>query len=187
MLYLVSGTSRSGKTTIAKNLLRRKQLPYLSLDWLVMGFTNGIPQYGLHDKLWPNEIAERLWSFFEAMTDNMLWEDVDYVIEGEALLPGSAAKLIGKHPGRVRAVFVGYTDIGVKEKVALVKQYSDGENDWLTREPDAFIEDHISNMIQYSRMIRADCRKHRLPYFDTSRNFSDAIEKAMASLLGETS
>ncbi|MHC5182780.1 MAG: hypothetical protein ACYSPI_00655, partial [Planctomycetota bacterium] len=49
MLYLVSGTSRSGKTLIAEKLMEEKQIPYMSLDWLMMGFTNGMPQLGIHD------------------------------------------------------------------------------------------------------------------------------------------
>ena len=34
MLFLVSGTSRSGKTLIARKTLSVKQVPYRSLDWL---------------------------------------------------------------------------------------------------------------------------------------------------------
>ena len=50
MLYLISGASRAGKTIIAKKSSTKKDLSYFSLDWLVMGFTKGIPAYGIHDK-----------------------------------------------------------------------------------------------------------------------------------------
>ena len=63
MLYLISGASRSGKTMIAEKILSRKNLPYMSLDWLVMGFTNGMPECGIHDLLFPDEIAKKLWGF----------------------------------------------------------------------------------------------------------------------------
>ena len=33
MLYLFSGTSRSGKTIIAKKIATQKGIPFLSLDW----------------------------------------------------------------------------------------------------------------------------------------------------------
>jgi hypothetical protein len=52
--------------------LQQAKTPYISLDWLVMGFTNGIPKYGIHDKLFPNEIAVKFWSFLEAMCENMI-------------------------------------------------------------------------------------------------------------------
>lgn len=186
MLYLISGASRSGKTTIAKNIFHRNNLPYMSLDWLVMGFTNGEPGFGIHDKLWPNEIAGKIWSFFKAMIDGMLWEDVDYVIEGEAILPALVVDLIKKHPDRIKIVFVGYTDIAVSEKVALVKKYSGGDNDWLTKEPDHYINDHISNMVEYSKKIKGECDEVGLPYFDTSDDFLAATDRATTYLTGES-
>ena len=87
MIYIISGTSRSGKSIIAQKFMQKRGIPYLSLDWLVMGFTNGIPEYGIHDKLWPDEIAERLWDYLKAMLESIIWSESDIVIEGEALLP----------------------------------------------------------------------------------------------------
>ena len=185
MLFLVSGTSRSGKTLIARKILAAKQIPYLSLDWLMMGFNDGIPEYGIHHLLWPNEIAEKMGPFLLGMIDSMLIDGMDYVIEGEAMLPQLVADLVDKHPENIKAVFVGYTEINVNDKVALVKKHSNGENDWLTKESDEYIRDHIENMIAYSKMIKSGCEKHRLSYFDTSENFLGAIEAATDFLVGE--
>lgn len=186
MLYLISGTSRSGKTIMARTLLAEHGLPYLSLDWLMMGFNDGIPEYGIHHLLWPHEIARKMWPFLSGMTANMIFDGMDYVIEGEAMLPELIAELVEKHPGKVKGVFVGYTDISVKDKVALVKKYSDGEDDWLTKESDNYIEDHIANMVGYSKTIKQECAKHSLPFFDTSRDFSAAIEAAAEYLVAKT-
>jgi len=185
MLYLVSGASRSGKTLIAKRLLADKQIPYLSLDWLMMGFNDGIPEYGIHHLLWPNEIAEKMRPFLLGMIDSMLVDGMDYVIEGEAMLPQLIANLIEKYPDKVKVVFVGYNEINVKDKVALVKKHSDGESDWLTNESDEYIRDHIENMIGYSKMIKNECEKHGLSYFDTSDEFLGAIEAATDYLVGD--
>ena len=185
MLYLVSGTSRSGKTLIARKLLADKQIPYLSLDWLMMGFNDGLPEYGIHHLLWPNEIAKRIEPFLQGMIDSMLVDGMDYVIEGEAMLPQSIADLIEQHPDNVKAVFLGYTEINVEDKVALVKKHSKTENDWLTNESDEYIRDHIGNMIGYSKMIKTQCEKHGLSYFDTSEEFLDAIQAATDFLLGD--
>jgi hypothetical protein len=109
---------------------------------------------------------------------------MDYVIEGEAMLPPLIADLIEKHPGKVKVVFLGYTEIDVEDKVALVKEHSDGEHDWLTKESDEYIRDHIGNMIGYSKMIKKGCEKHGLSYFDTSDDFPEAIEAATDFLVG---
>jgi hypothetical protein len=185
MLFLVSGTSRSGKTLIARRILADKRIPYLSLDWLMMGFNDGIPEYGIHHLLWPDEIARKMGPFLLAMIDSMLVDGMDYVIEGEAMLPELVADLVEKYPDKIRAVFVGYSEIDVEDKVALVKKHGAGESDWLTSKSDEYIRDHIGNMIAYSKMIRSECNKHGLPYFDTSEDFPGAIEAATGFLVGD--
>ena len=185
MLFLVSGASRSGKTQIARKILADKQIPYLSLDWLMMGFNDGIPEYGICHLLWPDEIARKMTPFLQGMIDCMLVDGMDYVIEGEAMLPRLIADLIEQRPDKVKAAFMGYTEIDVEDKVALVKKYSDGENDWLTDESDEYIRDHIGNMIGYSRTIKKECEKHGLPYFDTSEDFQGATEAATEFLVGD--
>ena len=185
MLYLVSGASRSGKTIIARKILAKKRIPYLSLDWLMMGFNNGIPQYGIHHLLWPNEIAEKMAPFLHAMIGSMLVDGMDYVIEGEAMLPQLTADWLNEHPEAVRAVFLGYTDIDVNDKMMLVKKHGDAKYDWLISKSDEYIRDHIDNMIVYSKKIKRGCEKHGLTYFDTSEDFPRAIEAATQFLVGD--
>lgn len=183
MLYLVSGTSRSGKTMIAQKILKAKAIPYFSLDWIVMGFTNGMPQCGIHDKLFPDEIAVGIRDFLESMCASMLWDDVDYVIEGEAILPESARKLLDQHAENIRVCYVGYTDIDVNQKVQEVKTYSVGERDWLLQESEVQIRKHIENMVTYSRKVKQECEQHNVRYFDTSSAFLSTIDKATEYLL----
>ena len=162
--------------------MQQYQIPYLSLDWLVMGFTKGIPEYGIHDKLWPNEIAEKFWAFLKAMLENMIWSETDYIIEGEAILPELINELLKNHPDRIRVCFVGYSNAEVKEKVKDVYSYSYG-NDWLTNESNDYVESHISNMIAYSKMIKKSCKKYDIKYFDTSKNFVQALDDTIEYLL----
>ena len=178
MIFLVGGSSRSGKTLLARKVLAENRISYLSLDWLMMGFNDGIPEYGIHHLLWPHEIADRMEPFLLGMINSMLIEGSDCVIEGEAMRPKMVAELIEKHPDKIRAVFVGYSEIGVAEKVALVKKHASGENDWLTEKSSEYINDHIGNMIAHSKTIKSECEKHELPYFDTSENFSKAMTDA---------
>lgn len=185
MLYLISGSSRSGKSILSKKMKENYHIPYLSTDWLMMGFYNGIPEYGIHPLLWPNEIAKKIWPFLSGMIDNMIFDGMDYVIEGEAMLPELVAELLKKYPGKIKVVFVGYTDISLEEKVKLVKEFCDRDDDWLISESDAYIKDHIGNMIGYSKMIKKECQKYDLPYFDTSKEFMKSIEEAIVFMVGD--
>ncbi len=183
MVYIISGTSRSGKTLIAKKMMQQYGVPYLSLDWLVMGFNNGIPEYGIHHKLWPNEIAERFWSYFKAMLDSLIWSETDYIIEGEAILPELIQESLKKYPNTISICFVGYPNISIDEKVEAVYAYSDGKNDWLTKESKQYVEDHIRNMIAYSQRIEKSCKQYDIKYFDTSKNFVQTLDNAIAFLM----
>ena len=176
MIYIIAGASRSGKTLIAKQISQTKGIPYLSLDWLVMGFTNGIPEYGLHDLLMPDDIAKRLWHFLKAMCENMIWSEEDCIIEGEAVLPELIISLVKKHQSKLKVCFLGYTDIDVEEKVFLVKKHGGGKSDWLIDKEDAYIKNHIQNMIRFSQHIKTSCKANNLSYFDTSKEFESALK-----------
>lgn len=175
MLYLLSGASRSGKTHVAKELMVEQRIPYLSTDWIMMGFNDGIPEYGLNHLLWPDEIARKMWPFLSAMIDNMLYEGMDYIIEGEAMLPELVAELVKKRRHDVKVAFLGYEEIDVDDKVMLVKKFCDRKDDWLISQSEAYVEDHIRNMVSYSSMLKRECARWDLPYFDTSRDFAGTI------------
>jgi len=186
VLLLVSGASRSGKTRLARKILGEKGVPYLSLDWLMMGFNHGMPERGIHHLLWPDEIAERMAPFLLGMIDSLLADDVDYLIEGEALLPSTVAELIAQHPAKIRAVFLGYACTEIAAKVALIKQYDPVGGDWLTRQSDHYIEDHVGNMIAHSKRIQKKCTEYGLSYFDTGADFCRSIDAAADFLIGDS-
>jgi 2-phosphoglycerate kinase len=183
MLYLISGTSRSGKTMIAKKIKLQTGISYLSLDWLVMGFTNGIPEYGINDKLFPDEIAEKIWKFFKAVCENIIWSGVDYIIEGEAMLPELMDELLKKYPNKIKICFVGYCEVDINQKFKDIKNFSEGDSDWLSNESDEYIINHLENMKNYSKRIKNSAEKLDIKYFDTSQNFTEIIEAAVDSLL----
>jgi len=183
MLYLISGASRAGKTIIAERLSAQKGISYFSLDWLIMGFTNGMTESGIHDKLLPDEIAEKSWSFLKAMFESMLFNEVNYIIEGEALLPELLVELLKKHSDKLKICFVGFTAVDVQEKVKDVKDFSRSQKDWLSNESDEYITDHVKNMIAHSKRIKKSCEENGMVYFDTSENFTAAIENSIKFLL----
>ena len=60
MIYLIAGTSHTGKTVLAQRLLVEKHWPYLSLDHLKMGLIRSgntnltvFDDEKLTDYLWP--------------------------------------------------------------------------------------------------------------------------------------
>ena len=176
MLFIVSGASRSGKSIAAQRLLEESNIPYLPIDSLVMGFTNGMPESGIHDELWPDEIATRIWEFLKAVCENMIASDTDYLLEGEAFLPEYVQELLKKYPGKVRSCFLGFSKTTLEDKISKVKKHPQIGNDWLNAQPDCFIANHIKNMIGYSLRIENECKVNNIRYFDSSDNFIKTID-----------
>lgn len=185
MLYIISGTSRGGKSIIAKKILEYKSIPYMSIDWMVMGFTNGIPEFGIHDKLWPHEIADKVWNFLKAICENIIWSGADYVLEGEAVLPELITELTKKYPDKLKVCFVGYTNVDIVRKVEDIKKYSSSQGDWLSNESDEFISRHVTNMISYSKRIANECQVNNQKYIDTSNEFERKISDAVNFLISK--
>lgn len=183
MIYIVSGASRSGKSIIAKKFMKEKDIPYVPLDSIMMGFMNGVPSMGIHDKLWPNEIAEKMWDFLKAMCENMIYNNIDYMFEGEAVLPKYIKELIEEHPNKVKVCFIGFSEADIDNKINDVKKYPNGDNDWLTNQDNEFISEHIKNMKWYSEKIKSDCEIYNIKYFDTSSNFEDTVSEIVNYLV----
>jgi len=183
MLVVISGASRSGKTLLAQNIAAEERMSYVSLDWIMMGFTNGIPEYGIHDKLFPDVIAQKMWPFVKAMFESMIYVDTDCVIEGEAILPELIKELQLNYPDKIKLCFLGYKDVNVQKKLIEIRDFSNKKNDWLYDKSDAYITDHINNMIAHSKLIIKSCDENGMRYVDTSVNFLSSLELAKRYLL----
>ena len=109
----------------------------------------------------------------------MLFSDVNYIIEGEAML----LELLEKYPDKLKVCFVGFTTVTVEEKVKQVKDFSVTKKDWLSDKSDEYITNHVKNMVVHSKKIKIACKVNNIAYFDTSNNFTESIENAMKYLL----
>ena len=148
-----------------------------------MGFTNGIPEYGIHDKLFPDEIAERSWSFLKAMIESMLFTQINYIIEGEAILPELFKELLEQYPNQLNICFLGFTDVDIETKVKEIKAHSVKEQDWLSDKSDEYVADHVMNMVAHSKKIHRSCEENNMIYFDTSGDFLKVLDMAFDYLV----
>ena len=171
---------------LAESFLKQEKIAYLSLDWIMMGFTRGLPQYGIHDKLMPDEIAIKLWRFLRPMLESMVWSGIDYVVEGEAVLPELIQEFVQENRGGVAVCFLGYTDIDIAKKLQQIRKFSLKEKDWLAKENDRYICEHIQNMVRYSSLIKRESEERGFRYFDTSVDILASVKEAKEYLMGES-
>jgi hypothetical protein len=181
MLYVLGGAPRSGKSLVARRLLRECGLPYFPTDALMMGLRNGLPELRLPSGN-PRATGDRLWPVVRAMVMSLHWTRETYLLEGDLLLPEHVATLQPVLQDELRACWLGYADIGVAEKVAQLRLFPAGPNDWLRDASDEQHQRLVARMRTYSRELRDACAARGFPYFDGSNDFLAATEEAFSYL-----
>jgi hypothetical protein len=109
MLYLIGGAGRAGKSIASRTLFLEKQIPFISIDFLVMGFTNGLPHLGIDANKTAEENTHKLWPFIKSMAVCLIENGEDYIIEGIYLMPSQVHELIEEYPEDITACFIGYS------------------------------------------------------------------------------
>ncbi|PFG58056.1 hypothetical protein ATG66_0584 [Vibrio sp. ES.051] len=177
MIYIIGGASRSGKSIAAKKFAYIHSIPYFSIDWLMMGLKHGAPSLQVDDNLLPDEIARKLWPTLYSMIECMIHQRVDYILEGEAIMPELLKKLTEKYPLEISSVFLGYEPVSIEDKVNEVIRYSAIANDWISDKSYEYITEHVINMAKHSQIIKKKCLINNMAYIDTTEEFSDKIKQ----------
>ncbi len=185
MIYLVGGASRSGKSTLARKLLAENGIPYFPIDALMMGFSDGYPEFGLDPDASSAARGEKLWPILRGICVNLLEEartHPAYLLEGDELLPGHVAELARDHGAAVKCCFLGYADASPERKLREVRER---EADWYRFFPDDEVLAFLAEQVEYSRHLREECAERGLAYFDGSADFSGAVEAACRYLTSD--
>lgn len=184
MLYLIGGSSRSGKTTTAKRMLAETGIPYFSLDYLMMGIANGVPEMGIHPTNGDFNNGQRLWKIINPLMTAMVENKIDYIIEGVQLIPSHVTKFEQRYSGHVKTCFIGIAEVDIENSVEKMKFHSSmTENDGLRNLDHVQIKSELERMKTDSIRIKEECQKYKLQYFESSLNFNKTIEAIIAYLI----
>ncbi|CCP23705.1 Predicted Adenylate kinase [Bacillus velezensis UCMB5036] len=184
MLYLIGGSSRSGKTTTAKRMLAETKIPYFSLDYLMMGIANGVPEMEVNPTDGDLKNGQRLWKIVNPLMTAMVENKIDYIIEGVQLIPSNVSKFEQHYLGNVKTCFIGIAEIDIENSVEKMKFHSSmTENDGLRNLDHLQIKLELERIKTDSTRIREECKKYNLQYFESSLNFNKTIETIIAYLI----
>ena len=185
MLLILGGAPRAGKGIISRKCIEQMHFSLMSLDVLKMGLCNGLPSAGVEASMDPTEVGRRMWPLVRAMAENVLESGVDYLFEGDMLLPDQANELRDLGGEQVRTCFVGYRDIDPMQKLAEIRKYPGHPNDWLNEHNDRYVLEVVQYGISFSRLLSDECAALGLKYLDGSRDFTRAVNDAVVALAGE--
>jgi 2-phosphoglycerate kinase len=179
MLYILGGASRSGKSLLAHRLLTEKHIPSIPIDYLKMGLYRGYPELGVNPNDKSEIVAEKIWPMLKGLMKTIVEVQQDFLIEGDALLPGLVSQFIDSvDKSKVRVCFVGYQSIAPEQKLNEIRKFKGYPNDWIQENSDEEILKHVKETIEFSKFIQKECEKCNISYFDVS-DFKEGIEKVL--------
>lgn len=170
MIVLIGGVAKSGKTTLAKQLLKEEQLAYFSTDYLMMSFVKGNPSLGIHADDDDFVVAKSLEPYLLGMIETMVHNRLNYCIEGVHLYPDFGLQMTHLFPNDVLYICLGYANSSIEEKKKeLIDTMDLNENPWYRTYSNQEMDRLVLYLIQESNKLRIRCDELGLPYFEIQR------------------
>ena len=180
MLYIIGGASRVGKSTLAQILLERDKVAYVDIDWIVSMLMHASPQLNIKyaTEFSNSAFIEKANNFFPYLYQFIKYNQpvVDkYTIEGDSILPKQVHQL--QKEFSIKACFLGVSTL----KPETLYEYK-SKNNWIkVLTPEQIIA--LCNWsVSVSNYLQNECELYKIPYFDLSHDYHNALEKAYSSL-----
>ncbi|MFH1253024.1 MAG: hypothetical protein V1664_01685 [Candidatus Uhrbacteria bacterium] len=175
MIYIIGGTPRAGKSTLAKKLVERQAVPFLSTDFILHMVNDTLPETKLTKPY--AEIPLKFFPYIKNLIKHIKNSIKDYTIEGDAFLPAQIFELQKDYD--LKVCFLGFSKITLPE----IKDYV-GENNWLNDLSDFDINNLPQWIIEKSQTLKQDCEKYNIKYFDMADGlYEQNLEKAYTYLV----
>ena len=108
MIYLIAGTSHTGKTVLAQRLLEENHWPYLSLDHLKMGLIrSGNTDLTVYDD---EKLTDYLWPIAREMAKTAIENHQNLIIEGCYIPHNWSADFEESYLAQIKAVWLIMTE-----------------------------------------------------------------------------
>lgn len=201
MIYLISGGTRAGKTTLSKKLSRKLKIGYISTDNIRPIILPYVPKKDV-EKYFPTEAIfelEDVVGFFTNHSTKKIFEaditeaktiwpgvknlikylsdcKLDYVIEGVHLLPEDVRQF--KNDPNVKIIYLVKRD---KEKIIQGLKTNKQNYDWMSGaiEDPKVLEKAADFVKVHGDYFYKEAKKYKLKVINTEDNFSKKINEAI--------
>lgn len=206
MIYLIGGSPKCGKTTLAKELSKRLLIPWISADTLqniayayikkeehVKYFPHRYSRCEANDEFYGNNSSSSIVELYvkqgktaykaiSMIAETQIVDEDGYIIEGYQVTPEVVDEIIKKFGSEnVKSIFlVKYDENKFVEDI----HKSTTPNDWIirkTKEESTYSK--IAKMIsEYSKYFDAEAKKYNFAVLEMDNDFENQIEKAIKYL-----
>lgn len=176
---IIFGSSRSGKTTLAKKITKEFNFSYIAVDRIVTGFQHGMPKLGISHADRTGKTVELLspflLNFIKSLDSNSLkQDDIFYVFEGAYFNIEECFKILKRR--NILIIILLQTQLDEYELFSNIRKY-DCEFEWTSKMSDVDLTNYCKNVVNFNRYIKNICEQHNYKYWDTSYNRDEIIDK----------
>jgi hypothetical protein len=178
--YIICGTSRSGKSILARRLQEKFKVSWILGDAIVSSMEDVFPDAGISQLGDLQDIGNRFADYIKFVLWHHGYARCGYVLDTTHLYP---RHIIGMREkiGNVPAVFLGYAQADPDEKLRQIRSFDPAN--WSTSElSDAELKPLIRDQISKSIEVEEACGELGIPYVDVSHHFAESLDRAEAIL-----
>ncbi len=170
---LILGAARSGKTTLAKRIVKEKGYSLISIDNIISGF-EAYPELEIHHDGDAIDTAKRLAPFLikyftELSEGSTFYDEIKFVIEGthfdfEQLMPFLLSE---KYRKKYHIIGLTFNKITEQQLYEYIKKY-DTEDDWTYWCDEEELRENVRYFIDRNKYFNEMFKKYEIATFDTS-------------------
>jgi len=185
---IIAGVPRAGKSTLSHRLSRQFGYQHVSMDSINAGFERVFPELGIITSAAGMSNIETLCSisakiapFIRAMLDSGEYDEFEpgMVLDVFQLLPEDYMKHL--HGANCEIHYFITSDVTPDERFAILKAH-DTENHYTFYKSDDELRQMCADVVEESKLIKAQCEKFGLPYYETAVDREVVFERFIESL-----
>lgn len=179
---IIAGVPRAGKSTLSHLLAKKYGYQHISMDAIIAGFEKCFPETGVNTYAGLSSmdtlrlISGKMAPFVRAMLDSCEYDEFEpgMILDMYQLLPEDYVKYI--RGANCEIAYLITSDVTPEERFAIQKKY-DTEKDYTFYKPDEELRQGAEYIVEQSLLIRAQCQRYGLPYYETARDRERAVRQ----------
>lgn len=184
---IIAGVPRAGKSTISQMIAHKLGYQHISMDSIIAGIEKTFPETGIDTDAATEPlsnleyISSKMAPFIKAMIDSGEYNECDYgmVIDIYQLLPQDYIKYIDSE---ICDIYYFITsDVTPKERFHILNTY-DTPNDYTYFHSDEENYKDCVDIVNISKMLKAQCISYNLPFYETAHNRSITLNDFISKL-----
>ena len=179
---IIAGVPRAGKSTVSHLLSKKYGYQHISMDSIIAGFEKCFPETGVNTYQGLSSletlrvISGKMAPFVRAMLDSSEYDEFEpgMVLDMYQLLPEDYDKYV--RGANCEIVYFITSNVSPEERFLIQKKY-DTEKDYTFYKSDDELREGAEYIVEQSIMMKEQCRRYGLPYYETSKQRDLAIQR----------